>query len=88
MGIQRDTEADQFSVQIKTKHRGFTRRGLLSVVSSVYDPLGLVCSFVLGAKIIFQDVCKSGKDWDDPLSPENQVRWSSLYKVSSRLNVA
>ena len=32
--------------------------------------------FVLGAKTISQDECKSGSDWDDPLSPENQVRWS------------
>ena len=76
LGIHWDTEVDQFSVQIKRKRREFTRRGLLSVVSSVYDPLGLVCPFVLGAMIIFQDECKSGKDWDDPLSPENQVRWS------------
>ena len=70
------TEADQFGVQIKRKQREFTGSGLLSVVSSVYDPLGLVCPFVLGAKIIFQDGCKSGKDWDDPLSPENRVQWS------------
>ena len=76
LGIHWDIEVDQFSVQIKRKHREFTRIGLLSVVSSVYNPLWLVCPFVLGAKIIFQDECKSGKDWDDPLSPENQVRWS------------
>ena len=71
LGLHWDTEFDQFSVQIKRKHREFTRRRLLSVISSVYEPLGLVCPFVLGAKIIFKDECKSGKDWDDPLSPEN-----------------
>ena len=60
----------------REKQREITRRELLSVVSSVYDPLMLVCPFVLGAKIIFQDDCKSGKDWNDPLSPENQVQWS------------
>ena len=76
LGIHWNTEADQFGVQFKRKQREFTQRGLLSVVSSVYDPLGLVCPFVLGAKINFQDECKSGKDWDDPLSPENQVRWT------------
>ena len=76
LGIHWNTESDQFGVQIKSKQREFTRRGLLSVVSSVYDPLGLVCPFVLRAKKIFQDECKSGKEWDDPLSPENQVRWS------------
>ena len=26
--------------------------------------------------MIFEDKCKSGKEWDDPLSPENQVQWS------------
>ena len=29
-----------------------------------------MCPFVLRAKLIFQDDCKSGKEWDDPLSPE------------------
>lgn len=76
LGIHWNTDTDQFGVQIKSKQREFTRRGLLSIVSSVYDPLGLVCPFVLRAKMVFQDECKSGKEWDDPLSPENQVRWS------------
>ena len=76
LGIHWNTDTDQFGIQIKSKQREFTRRGLLSIVSSVYDPLGLVCPFVLCAKAIFQDECKSGKEWDDPLSPENQVRWS------------
>ena len=66
LGIHWDTETDQVGVQIKAKQKEFTRRGLLSIVSSVYDPLGLVCSFVLRAKMIFQDECKSGKEWDDP----------------------
>ena len=89
LGIHWNTESDKFGVQIMSKHRETTRRGLLSVVRSVYDPLGLVCPFVLRAKLIFQDECKSGKEWDDPLSPENQVRWSKwleelLLSVQSR----
>ena len=75
LGIHWNTETDHFGVQVKVKQRELTRRGLLSVVSSVYDPLGLVCPFVVRAKMIFQDECKSGKEWDDPLSPENEVRW-------------
>ena len=76
LGIHWSTDTDHFGIQIRSKQREFTRRGLLSIVSSVYDPLGLVCPFVLRAKVIFQDECKSGKEWDDPLSPENQLRWS------------
>ena len=53
LGIHWNTDTDQFGIQIKSKQREFTRRGLLSIVSSVYDPLGLVCPFVLRAKVIF-----------------------------------
>ena len=76
LGIHWNTDTDHFGIQIKSKLKEFTRRGLLSIVSSVYDPLGLVCPFVVRAKVIFQDERKSGKVWDDPLSPENQLRWS------------
>ena len=76
LGINWNTYNGHFGIQIKSKHREFIRRGLLSIVSSVYDPLGLVCPFVLRAKVISQDECKSGKGWDDPLSPENQFWWS------------
>ena len=61
LGIHWYTDTDQFGIQIKSKQREYTRRGLLSIVSSVYDPLGLVCPFVLRAKVIFQDECKSGQ---------------------------
>jgi len=76
LGIHWSTDTDHFSIQIKNKQKEFTRRGLLSIISSVYDLLGLVCPFVVCVKVIFQDEYKSGKEWDDPLSPENQLRWS------------
>ena len=37
LGIHWNTKSDQIDVQIKSKQREFTRRGLLSVVSSLYD---------------------------------------------------
>ena len=76
LGIHWSTDTDDFGIQIKSKQKEFTQRGLLSIVSSVYDPLGPVCLFVLRAKVIFQEECKSGKEWDDLLSPENQLRRS------------
>lgn len=76
LGVQWNTETDQFGLKIRSKEKEYTRRGLMSVVSSVYDPLGFVYPFVLGAKVIFQDECKSKKGWDDPLDSGNQRRWS------------
>ena len=45
-----------------------------------------MCPFVLRAKVIFQDECKSGKEWDDPPSPENQVQWSKKLEELPLLN--
>ena len=44
-----------------------TKRGLLSYVSSVYDPLGFVSPYVLTAKKLFQQETRLNKDWDDKL---------------------
>ncbi len=42
LGVHWNTDTDVFSIKINPKEKSFTRRGLLSIVSSVYDPLGLV----------------------------------------------
>ncbi len=42
-----------------------TKRGVLSITSSVYDPLGFVSPFILKAKLIFQELCRRKLSWDD-----------------------
>ncbi|XP_071804852.1 uncharacterized protein [Asterias amurensis] len=49
LGVHWNTDTDVLGIKIKPKEKSYTRRGLLSIVSSVYDPLGLVCPFVLQA---------------------------------------
>ena len=54
-----------------------TKRGLLSILSSVYDPLGFVSPFVLRGKIMFQNECRIvGKGWDEPLETSTQKQWT------------
>ncbi|XP_064622573.1 uncharacterized protein LOC135484816 [Lineus longissimus] len=75
LGVQWDTETDTFGLKIHYKEPFFTRRGLLRITSSMYDPLGLVCPFVLEAKMIFLTECRSDKGWDDEMSPASIKRW-------------
>ena len=75
LGVQWDTASDTFGIKIKHRVETCTRRGLLSVVSSVYDPLGFVCPFVLQAKKIFQSECRTGKGWDSELETGNMKHW-------------
>ena len=53
-----------------------SRREILSVISSVYDPLGFAAPFTLPAKKILQDLCCEGVGWDDTIPDQYQVRWA------------
>ena len=75
LGVVWNTDSDTLGVQVKPKDEAFTRRGVLKVLSTVYDPLGMVSPFVLKAKLIFQSECRLDKDWDDPLSDQNLKLW-------------
>ena len=67
-------ETDTFGFKVDVKLKSPTRRGILSVVSSAYDPLGLAAPFVIPAKQLLQDLCRVNLEWDDPIPPEHKVR--------------
>ncbi|KAK0147980.1 hypothetical protein N1851_012347 [Merluccius polli] len=52
-----------------------TRRGILTVVSSVYDPLGFLSPFILLAKTIVQSLCRMKLTWDEEIPEEVANRW-------------
>ncbi|XP_042887248.1 uncharacterized protein LOC122263026 [Penaeus japonicus] len=76
LGLEWNTINDTLAIRIQEKCRPQTKRGLLSILSSVYDPLGLVSPFILIGKKIFQDECRLQKGWDDHLSEEGMKRWT------------
>ena len=65
LGILWNTETDTLSFKIKTKERPTTRRGMLSTVSSIYDPLGFVAPILLKPKALLQRLCRLNLAWDD-----------------------
>ena len=56
--------------KFKLKKSPQTRRGLLSIVTSIYDPLGFISPFVLSAKIFLQDLYRRKLNWDDAIPSE------------------
>ena len=86
LGIQWCMQSDTFKFKIVFKERPPTRRGILSTVSSVYDPLGFLAPFTLIGKNIMQDLCRDKLDWDDVV-PENILnRWLQWKEDALHLN--
>lgn len=52
LGVRWSVTSDTFGFDIVVKPKPPTRGGILSVVSSVYDPLGFVSPFILTVKIL------------------------------------
>ena len=65
-----------FTFQISLKNKPPTCRGMLSIVSYVYDPLGFISSFVLTAKIILQKLCSDKIGWSEESSGDNLIFWN------------
>ena len=57
LGIQWFIEEDKPEFKVKLKEKPITRRGMLSKISSMYDPLGLVSPYLLKEKKILQNLC-------------------------------
>ena len=75
LGVHWCVESDTFRFRITLKDQPLTRRGILSTVSSVYDPLGFVAPVILVGKQILQQMCADGHGWDSPLPDELRSRW-------------
>lgn len=57
LGILWCIESDNFQFGIVLKDCPLTRRGILSTVSSMYDPLGYIAPVILIGKQILQEMC-------------------------------
>ncbi len=75
LGINWNVESDCFTFKVTPKNQPATRRGILSSVASVYDPLGFVAPYVLIGKKILQEMCHQGTGWDDPIPEHLKPRW-------------
>ena len=52
-----------------------TKRGILSHVSSIFDPLGFITPALIESKWIVQELWRRKIEWDGSLPPDLQKRW-------------
>ena len=75
LGVHWCIESDTLQFRIIVQDKPLSRRGILSTVSSVFDPLGLVAPFILMGKRILQELCRDGVGWDDEVPDDLRPQW-------------
>lgn len=75
LGVHWCVESDCFQFTIVLQGKPCTRRGILSTVSSIFDPLGFVAPLLLDGKSILQELCRCEVGWDDPIPDKVKAKW-------------
>ncbi|XP_063068882.1 uncharacterized protein LOC134460379 [Engraulis encrasicolus] len=76
LGLRWCVEEDTFTFKLDLPQRSYTRRGMLSVASSVYDPLGFLAPVMLPAKQMLQELCRRTVGWDDAIPQDLLHQWT------------
>ncbi|XP_064619558.1 uncharacterized protein LOC135482999 [Lineus longissimus] len=85
LGVEWDVEEDVLKFSVVKPSQPDTKRGVLSALSSLFDPIGLICPVILEAKNIMQRLWKIQKDWDDPLPADELRNWEDWKNGLSSL---
>nr|XP_054761134.1 uncharacterized protein LOC129267449 [Lytechinus pictus] len=91
LGVVWENDTDIFSYKVKMSENAIhltmiTKRGILSQVARVFNPIGFTTAFVIRAKIGLQKMWEQGLDWDDVLPKESQAEWRRLFEEMEKLS--
>ncbi|XP_058824885.1 uncharacterized protein LOC131685289 isoform X2 [Topomyia yanbarensis] len=89
LGMWWDTVSDTFTFKIpqRCKHELLsgqeapTKREVLRILMSVYDPIGLLANVLMFLKVLLQDIWRSNVGWDEPIADQQLEKWRTWLSV-------
>ncbi|VDP77296.1 unnamed protein product [Echinostoma caproni] len=85
LGVQWDSEKDEFLFQLQLLETTATRGGILSSLASLYDPMGFVAPWLLPGKILLHDLCRKMVTSDETLCEADRKTWQGRWLSLSKL---
>ncbi|KAM3875257.1 uncharacterized protein ACN63O_000311 [Diretmus argenteus] len=85
LGVQWCILTDQFKFRVNIQQKPLTRRGILSMMSSVYDPLGMLSPVILPARNVLQELSRLRTGWDDAVPDHLALQWSKWMEELHQL---
>ncbi|XP_069990659.1 uncharacterized protein [Penaeus vannamei] len=86
LGVHWSMAEDCFTFKICLGDKPLTHRGVLSIVASIYDPLGMVVPLTLPAEMILQDMCQMQLGWDENMGDKEGARWRKWLEQLPKLS--
>ena len=86
LGIPWHVQSDRFVVRNSVQNRPANKRGILSVIASIYDPLGIISIFLLPAKLLLQQLTIRKLAWDQVIEASEFESWTQLCAELHLLN--
>ena len=80
LGIQWDLKEDNLEIKfpMSKPENKITRRKVLEVMASLFDPLGLVSPRLVNPKLLFQKLWDKPKNWDEELEIDHLNEWKGI----------
>ena len=81
LGLKWDIEDDKFVREVSdqlmsaTSKVPLTKRGMVSVVYSLFDSLGFIAPYIIKAKLLLQTLNRKGIGWDEPVTDAECLQW-------------
>ena len=75
LGMLWNFHSDTLAVKVEHKNVPETKRGILSYISTVFDPIGILSPLLLTPKLIVQELWKMQYDWDEQISEPILTKW-------------
>ncbi|XP_072389402.1 uncharacterized protein [Diabrotica undecimpunctata] len=75
-----NSHSDMFSISLPdiSSEPKYTKREVLSIIASIFDPLGLINPITVSAKLLMQKIWICNLNWDDKLTGEISSEWSNF----------
>lgn len=87
LGLNWACQKDILLFTLNLEHKSkITKRHILSIISQIFDPLGLVGPCIVEAKLILQRLWVEKCEWDDEVPIEIRTRWVKLSEALPCLN--
>ena len=86
LGLIWNIDKDTFTFKPVWKKLPNTKRGILSIVSSTFDPLGILTPSLIEAKYIIQQLWKEKIGWDEKIPDNLYKRWELWKQEMSNIS--